>query len=118
MANPLPEWQRDMARAVDDKLMRDLVNDFRNYSPVPRPEGPAATVRVTSAGAVASGDDGAKHRGSGWTEPPSIDSWRAPGLEIMNRLVDEQDAIDKAKRALELGQAAHINKQLKAKARS
>jgi hypothetical protein len=36
----------------------------------------------------------------------------------MNRLVDEQDAIDKAKRALELGQAAHINKQLKAKDRS
>jgi hypothetical protein len=69
MAERLQEWQRDAARAVDDKLMRDIVNDFRTYSPTPRSEGPAETVTPVGAGRVIDGGDGAKHRSWGWQDP-------------------------------------------------
>jgi hypothetical protein len=113
MAERLQEWQRDMLKAVDDKLMRDIVGDFRSYDPSPGKAGPASTVVPVGSAKAIDGGDGAKHRGSGWTEPPSIDNWRAPGLEHMDRLMDQQDRIDRAARARELAKAAHIDKQLK-----
>jgi hypothetical protein len=114
MPERMPEWMRDMTRAVDDKLVADLVSDARAHNVI-HSNGPVNKVTVQGAGAVVTGTDGAAHRGSGWSEPPSIDSWKPPGLEIMDAMVDEQDRIDRAKRALELGQAAHVNKQLKSK---
>jgi hypothetical protein len=106
------EQLRRMREACSDKTMRDIVADNRNSVFLPAPPSPATVVPV-GAGRVIDGGDGAAHRGSGWTEPPSIDNWRAPGLEHMDRMMDQQDAIDRAARARELGEAARIAKQLK-----
>jgi hypothetical protein len=105
------EQLRRMREACSDKTMRDIVADNRNSVFLPAPRSPATVVPV-GAGKTLTGDDGAKHRGSGWTEPPSIDNWRAPGLEHMDRTMDQQDAIDRAARARELAEAARVNKQL------
>jgi hypothetical protein len=38
----------------------------------------------------------------GWVEPPKVADWRAPGLEIMDRMMDQQDALDRAERERKL----------------
>jgi len=85
----LPEWQRDLAAAVPDKAVKDLVNDFRRGPP---PAGEEV------------------QRGTGWTEPPKVDQWKPPGLEHMDRMMDAQDAIDRAARARELIEATAIQR--------
>jgi hypothetical protein len=115
--NPQP-WVKDAVRVADDKLVRQIAEDFRAYNPSPRSplSSPPQTVSVGGAGRVVGGDVGPQHRpiaeqaGSGWTTPPSIDSWRAPGLEHMDRMMDAQDAIDRAARARELAGAAALKK--------
>jgi hypothetical protein len=99
----IPEWQRDMARAVGDDVVRSIVEDFRSG---PSSGGPAANVSVVGAGTVVTGNDGVAH--GGWREPPSIDQWRAPGINLIDRIVDVQDAIDRAARARELAEAAAL----------
>jgi hypothetical protein len=109
------QWIRDMQSAVDTKLMQDIVSDFRNYSPTPKAD-PTAKVVPQGAGRVVTGDDGAAHRPldkSGWQEPPKVDSWRPPGVEIMDQMMDQQDAIDRAARARELAEAAAVQRALK-----
>jgi hypothetical protein len=106
------EQLRRMNEACDSKTLADIVADNRTSVFLPAPPSPATVVPV-GAGRVIDGGDGAKHRGSGWTEPPSIDNWRPPGLEAMDRMMDTQDAIDRAARARELAEAARITKQLK-----
>jgi hypothetical protein len=101
-----------MVRCVDDRLVADLVSDARAHNII-HANGPANKVTVQGAGAVASGDDGAAH--GGWVKPPQVDDWKAPGVEVADRIIDHFDALDKAKRALELGQAAHVARQLKSK---
>jgi hypothetical protein len=101
MADDPFEWVKDLRRVVDNKLMADIVDDFRNYNPAPRSISPPATVRVVGAGNVVGGDVGPQHRpvdatNSGWQEPPKVNDWKPPGLEHMDRMMDAQDAIDKA----------------------
>jgi hypothetical protein len=103
-----------MRRACSDQTLRDIVNDNRTSVFLPSPPSPATVVPV-GAGKTLTGDDGAAHRRSGWTEPPSIDNWKPPGLEVMDAMVDQQDAIDRAARARELSEAARTAKQLKGK---
>jgi hypothetical protein len=103
------EQLRRMNEACDSKTLADIVNDNRNSVFLPSPPSPATVVPV-GAGKTLTGDDGAAHRG--WVETKSIDDWRAPGLEHMDRLMDQQDRIDKAKLARELSEAARIAKQL------
>ena len=108
MADQLPEWAHDLVKNVDDKQVRDLVNDFRNYSVGPS-QGPAAKVTVQGAGKVVTGDDGPKHRSygqGGWVEAPKVDSWRPPGLSVMDAMMDQADALDKAERVRKLAEAA------------
>jgi hypothetical protein len=109
MARRLEEFEADLVRNVNDKLVRDLVSDFRNYSVSPGPPLPKVTVQ--GAGVVQTGDDGPKHRSfeqgqGGWVKPPRVDDWRPPGEAAMNQLMDQQDRLDRAQRIKELAEAA------------
>ena len=89
------EWVKDLRRTVGDDLMRQIVEDNRN-----RPSSGGShipTVKVLGAGNVVTGTDGAAHtpaHSHGWTEPPRTENWRAPGIDIIDRLVDQQDERD------------------------
>jgi hypothetical protein len=103
-----------MQSAVDTKLMQDIVSDFRNYSPTPKAD-PSAKVIPQGAGRVVDADVGPAHRPldrSGWQEPPKVDAWRPPGVEIMDRMMDQQDAIDRAARVRELAGASAAQRAL------
>jgi hypothetical protein len=116
-ANRLPEWKRDLVDAVPDHLVKQIAADFRSYNPHPA-QDPAAKVSVQGAGVVKTGDVGPQHRpldvsatnSGGWVEAKPLDSWRAPGLEHMDRMMDAQDAIDRAARARELAEAAALKR--------
>jgi hypothetical protein len=105
MADKLPEWVKDLARAVPTDVVRDIVNDFRAYKP-----GPSGTSKVTvhGAGTVVTGDDGPAHRPygqGGWVKPPQVDQWKPPGIEAMDRMMNQADLIDKAERVRKMIEA-------------
>jgi hypothetical protein len=106
------EWVKDLRRVVGDKLMKDIVDDFRSYNPAPRSTlSPPATVQIQGAGRVVGGSDGpVASTGTGWADSPQIKDWKAPGLEIMDRMMDQQDALDKAERIRQLAQATAIKR--------
>jgi hypothetical protein len=87
-----PDYRRDMVAAVPDNLLANIVRDSR--VPPTDGQGPGTKVTVASAGRVVTGNDGA-----GWTNSPKVDDWKPPGLAIMDRMMDQQDAIDRADRA-------------------
>jgi hypothetical protein len=111
-----PEWMRDCVNVVDDKLMRSIVEDFRRGPPPPGPTLPTAT--PVGAGKVVDADPGPKYRPyneqgqGGWTKPPQVDQWKPPGLSIMDAMMDQQDAVDRAARARELAEAARYLREL------
>jgi len=83
--NPF-EWVQDLRRVVDDKLMADIVSDFRRSPPPPGPTLP--TVRVQGAGTVVDGDSvPAQGNGSGWCDSPQIRDWKPPGINYVDELV-------------------------------
>jgi len=104
----LEEWQRDLVSNVGDKAVRDLVNDFRNYS-IGRSQGPAADGTVQGAGVGKDADPGPAYRPyaekGGWVEAPKVDSWRPPGIDTIDAMCSAQDAIDKAERIRVLAEA-------------
>ena len=112
------EYMRDLIRNVGDKAVRDIVNDFRNYNPHPA-QDPSARVSVQGAGVVKTGGVGPQHRPidpsatGGWQEAPKVDQWQPPGLKHMDRMMDQQDAIDRAARVRELAEAAAVQRVLK-----
>jgi hypothetical protein len=116
MANRrLEEWQQDLVRNVGTDLVRDIVSDFRSYNPHPT-QDPSAKVSAQGAGRAVTGDVGPAHRPmdrSGWQEPPKIDAWRPPGVEIMDQMMDQQDAVDRAARVRELTDAAAVQRALR-----
>jgi hypothetical protein len=112
MADKLPEWARDMTRVVDDKLVKDLVADFRNYKPGPSGGSGPATVVPAGAGKVVTGSDVVASAGTGWSDAPQIKNWKPPGLEIMDRMVDQQDALDRAQRIREVAEASAVQRAL------
>ena len=104
----LPEWQRDLINNVPDHLVKAIAEDFRKG---PLPVGPTLpSVRVMGAGTVVDGDTAAPSRG--WTEAKSIDTWKPDGLSIMDEMMDQQDAIDRAARVRELAAAATVQRAL------
>jgi hypothetical protein len=107
----IPQWQLDMARAVGDDLMRSIVEDHRRGPPSPGSSSTPSNVTVVGSPRVVSGNDGVAH--GGWREPPSIDKWKPPGLEIMDRVADHFAAIDRAERARQLAEAARTEKEIK-----
>jgi hypothetical protein len=106
----LEEWQRDLIANVGDKLIADIVADNRSR---PSTGGSMIPNKVTvvGAGRVIDGDD-VKRGTTGWQPAPSIDNWKPPGLEAMDRMMDQQDAIDRAARARELAEAAAVIRAL------
>jgi hypothetical protein len=116
-ASKLPEWQRDLVEGVPTDLVKQISEDFRSYNPAPRSLTPPATVTVVGSGKVVTGTEGPQHRpidtnatNSGWVEAKSIDSWRAPGVDICDQLMDQADAIDRAERIRQLAQTAAIRR--------
>jgi hypothetical protein len=63
-------------------------------------------VNVVGAGTV-------EPKTGGWREAPQIKDWKPPGLDMMDRLVDQQDMIDRATRVRELTEAAVTQRLLK-----
>jgi hypothetical protein len=79
-------------RVVDDQLMKDIIGDARRGDI----HGRAAVIPQSKA----SQTEEPKNR-SGWVEPSPL---RSPeGLEHVDRLVDQQDRIDAAARAHQMG---------------
>jgi hypothetical protein len=110
--NPF-EWVNDLRRVADDKLVKQIAEDFRNYNPSPRSSlSPPATVQVVGAGRVVGGDEAqpVAGTGSGWADSPQIKDWRAPGIDYVDAMCDAQDRVDRAARARELIEAAAIKK--------
>jgi hypothetical protein len=99
----MDEWVRDMCRTVDDRLMKQIAEDFRRPPPPPGPTLP--TVRPVDAAPVKTGSDVVAGNGTGWAESPQVNDWRAPGIDVIDRLVDQQDALDRAARIQELIEA-------------
>jgi hypothetical protein len=107
----LPEYMRDLVEAVPTDLVKQIAEDFRSYNPAPRSLTPPATVQIQGAGRVVSADDApTASTGTGWVPAPKVDDWKPPGLEHMDRMMDAQDAIDRAARARELTEAAAIKR--------
>jgi hypothetical protein len=105
--NPF-EWVKDLRRVVDDKLMADIVNDFRR-GPAP-PGGTTATVRVVGAGRVVDGSDVVAGGGTGWVDAPKVNDWTPPGLREMDRMMDAADLQDRLARVKELGEAEALKR--------
>jgi hypothetical protein len=110
--NPQP-WMKDARRVADDALVKALVEDFRSYNPSPRSplNQPPQTVVPVGAGKVVTAGEQVR-RGTGWTDPPSIDKWKPPGVEHMDRMMDQQDAIDRAERVRQLAGASAAQRAL------
>jgi hypothetical protein len=71
----IEEWRLTMARAVGDDLVRSVVEDNRGSR---APSSPAEPVK----------------RGTGWSDPVPLKP--QPGIDIIDAMVDQQDALDKA----------------------
>ena len=71
----------DLVRAVPDKLVRDLVNDFRKS-----PAGPGIVPEEKPV-----------KKGTGWVQSPGLEN-SIPGLKYVDQLCDVQDALDKRQR--------------------
>jgi hypothetical protein len=114
-AHKLPEYMSDLTKAVPTDLVKQIADDFRNYSPTPRAD-PSAKVSVQGAGRVVTGDDGPAHRPldrSGWVEAPKVDAWRPPGVDICDQLMDEEDRRFRAQRVKEVIEANLVQRALK-----
>jgi hypothetical protein len=115
MAEPMPEWMRDLVNNVGDRAVRDLVEDFRSYNPHPA-QGPSAKVSVQGAPTVKTGDVGPQHRAyqggeddnadrSGWRDAPGIKP--PPGVDIIDEMCAAEDRSWRLQRAKELASAQH-----------
>jgi hypothetical protein len=69
----------EMAKAVPDKLVREIVDDHRHGRAEPGFLKPSESAPVV--------------RGSGWVEPVSLGN--PPGIKYVDQLIDVQDAVDK-----------------------
>jgi hypothetical protein len=87
------ETKRELAKAIPDDLARDLRADLARGNPIT--QSPAQLTPDRDGGRVQI------QRGSGWAEPNPLSA--PPGVQIMDRLMDMQDAIDKRDLARRLG---------------
>jgi hypothetical protein len=106
MADDPYEWVKDLRRTVNDKLMRQIVDDFAGYNPSPRSplSSPPATVQIQGAGRVVGGDDvPVASTGTGWADSPQLKP--PPGVDLIDQMVAAQDERDLVQRAKELAVA-------------
>jgi hypothetical protein len=113
------DFVRRSLKACPNDLMRQIVADNRGDRPtggsmIPNTR-PAGKVIPEGAGRVVSGPDApVASTGTGWANSPQIKDWRPPGVDICDRLMDQQDAIDKAERIRQLAEAAALQRALRA----
>jgi hypothetical protein len=108
-----PEYMRDLEQAVPTDLVKQVVEDFRSYNPAPRSplNSPPATANPVDAAPAKTGSDGpVASTGTGWAESPQVKNWKPPGLELMDRMMDQQDAIDRAERIRQLAKATAVQR--------
>jgi hypothetical protein len=80
----IPEYQLEMARNVGTDAIRDLVSDFRR--------GPSQPSSI----AAPSKPKVEPEKGTGWSEPLPLSN--PPGVDLADRLMDQQDQIDRVRR--------------------
>jgi hypothetical protein len=89
-------WEREMAKAVPDKVVREIVSDNRHS--VGGPSSIAASNKTTFPNEGERPEEG--EPGTGWIKETPL---RPPeGVEWCDRLVDVQDAIDRREREKKL----------------
>jgi hypothetical protein len=114
----LPEWQRDLIKTCPDDLMRSIVADNRSQPSSGGSMLPNATVSIVGAGRTVDPDVGPKYRPyvppeepadrSGWRDSPQL---RPPeGVNYVDALCDQADAIDRAERIRQLAQTAAVRR--------
>jgi hypothetical protein len=91
-ANPT---QRAMLEAVPDRLMRDIVNDQRRGVSEP-------SSMATAPGARAPEPRG----GTGWIDAQPLKP--PPGVDILDRMMDAEDAKDRAAQIVEAAMARRV----------
>jgi hypothetical protein len=103
----LPEWKRDLLQTVPDAAVKDLVSDFAGYRIEPRSplNSPPATANPVDAAPVRTGNDGVNW---GWREAPQLKP--QPGIDLIDRMCQTQDAIDRAERIRQLAEATVIQR--------
>ena len=79
----ISEATLEAAKAVPTDLVQDLVRDFRRGLSPPSSIAGAPTVQR-------------KQKGSGWSEPLPLTN--PPGVDLADRLMDQQDQIDRIRR--------------------
>jgi hypothetical protein len=108
--NPQP-WVKDAVRVADDKLVRQIAEDFRAYNPSPRSplNQPPQTVQVQGAGRVVSGDDKpVASTGTGWASSPEL---RPPeGINLIDEMCAAEDASWRLQRAREVAEAVALKR--------
>jgi|SRR6516164_1940621 hypothetical protein len=80
----LPEWQQEMVENVGSDVVADVVRDFRRGLSPPSSIAGGPTVQHKKQG------------GSGWSEPLPLSN--PPGVQLADRLMDQQDQIDRIRR--------------------
>ena len=97
--------QRNQRMDADTAFLRQVVADNRGLPPTQAlgDGGAAARVGIVGAPTVVTGTDGPKHTGNqhGWAEPQRVDDWRPPGQNIHDMLMDREDRLWRAERAIE-----------------
>ena len=84
-----------MMKAVPDSLMSDLRGDARKPNPI-------------TGGATAPQSQPVQ-RGSGWATPIPVEP--PPGVAILDKIMDSQDRLDAAERALAFAKTAMVEKR-------
>ena len=91
----IPEWQLEAAKAVDDALVRSIVDDFRR--------GPSQPSSMAHKGPAPE-----PKRGSGWAEPVSVE---VPGVKLVDEICDHFARLDKAEQVKQALELAAISKR-------
>jgi hypothetical protein len=78
----ISEATLEAAKAVPDDVVRSLVSDFRRGPSQPSSIAGAPTVQAK--------------QGSGWSEPLPLSN--PPGVDLADKLMDQQDRIDRIRR--------------------
>jgi hypothetical protein len=109
------DWLRRSRRACPDDVLRDIVADNRGDFPrsgsmIPNQQ-PSKVVPVGAGKVVDAGP-----AASGWVKPPQVDQWKAPGIDIIDDMVAQQDRVDRAARIRELSGTEHSRRLAEAAA--
>jgi predicted transcriptional regulator len=91
-ARHTPQWQTEMANAVPTDVVRDVTHD-----PGLRRVSEPSSVLAQTSGRVEI------KRGTGWVEPNALGA--VPGLGLMDKMLDAQDAQDRADLARRLSRS-------------